>query len=304
MKYKRVFAYIFCYLFFVSSIIVYAQTLDASSDILKQGINAYKAGDWNSASLFLRKVVSYPKYSTDETWYLLIMSEMFGENYKGVIDDSTTFFEKFSSSMLIEYVQYQRGRALHFIGDNDGAVKVLGDFCRKYPYSPLYGSAIFWIGECFFVDYDYETAKSLYEVVVSDYSDEPCVQDAHYRLDTIAQSEREEKLLYLLKMTGEEYLSTREKYERQLLLYKSEDIESLRTQLKNAKERIKELEEAPVVQSTTSAPKADESIRSTSYIDDFSDSEEQIDSSDDEVEALKLKADILQHIIDEKSGGK
>ena len=56
------------------------------------------------------------------------------------------------------------------------------------------------------------------------------------------QRSREEKLLYLLRETGEEYLSAKEAYERQLKLYSSETAEEIRKKLINLQERNKQLE--------------------------------------------------------------
>ena len=58
----------------------------------------------------------------------------------------------------------------------------------------------------------------------------------------IAQREREEKLVYLLKVTGEENLSAREEYERQLRLFQSQDKMGVRKALSDAENRIAELE--------------------------------------------------------------
>ena len=62
-------------------------------------------------------------------------------------------------------------------------------------------------------------------------------------MESIAQRSREEKLLYLLKQTGEEYLAAKEDYEKQLRLYNSEAINSTREKLVDSQQKNKELEE-------------------------------------------------------------
>ena len=55
-------------------------------------------------------------------------------------------------------------------------------------------------------------------------------------------SRQKEKLLYLLKQTGEEYLSAKEEYERQLRLYNSEAVDSTRQKLAAAQSKNESLE--------------------------------------------------------------
>ena len=44
-----------------------------NSNLLVQGLEEYKSGDWTSATFLLRKAVTVPANSTAETWYMLIM---------------------------------------------------------------------------------------------------------------------------------------------------------------------------------------------------------------------------------------
>ena len=79
--------------------------------------------------------------------------------------------------------------------------------------------------------------------------------EAAFRLELLEQRAREEKLLYLLRMTGEENLAAREDYERQIKQYQSEEsinfkmkvtelsllVESLQEELNTANNRIEKL---------------------------------------------------------------
>lgn len=211
---------------------------------LVQGFEAYRNGDWGSATLFLRKAVSEPGMASEEAWYMLIMSQMYNEDYASVVTDGDRFIDRYPESSLVPYVTYQKGRALHFLGQNDSAVLSLSDFCHQYPGHEMYSSALYWLAECFFDDFSFDTARSLYERIVSDYPNSSKATEAQVRLDVIAQREREQKLLYLLKMTGEEYLSSRENYEKQLREYQTEDMVGLRRELNDANSRIRDLEKA------------------------------------------------------------
>jgi tetratricopeptide (TPR) repeat protein len=106
----------------------------------------------------------------------------------------------------------------------------------------MYAAALFWIAESFYASYNYVESKSLYERILNEFPDDPKASAAQYRIETINQRSREEKLLYLLRETGEEYLSAKEAYERQLKLYSSETAEEIRKKLINLQERNKQLE--------------------------------------------------------------
>ncbi|MBE6354577.1 tetratricopeptide repeat protein [Treponema sp.] len=280
---KKTFRFIIAsVLIFTCTAAAFSQELDARGRSYVQGLESYRNGDWTGASLFLRQAVASPVYSTADSWYILILSEMYAENYTGVVNDADYFLSTFEDSGLCPYVSYQKGRALHYLGQNDDAVIVLSDYCHQNPGDAMYPSALFWLGECFYDDYNFETARALYEKVVADFPENEKSPDAQFKLDLIAQREREQKLLYLLKMTGEEYLSSREEYEKQLREYQTEDLVSLRRQLNAANQRIKELEAGAA---KAQVPSASNGV------------------SDEEMAALKAKARQIQALLDEKNGG-
>ena len=251
------------------------------SNLLVQGLEEYKSGDWTSATFLLRKAVTVPANSTAETWYMLIMSQMYSEDYSSALIDCDSFLNEFSESHLASYVTYQKGRALPYLNQNDDAVLVLSDFCHQNPDNEMYPSALYWIAECFYDDYNFDTSRTLYEKIVTSFPYDAKAKNAEYKLNTISQREREQKLLYLLKMTSEEYLSSRESYEKQLKQYKTEDSLDLRRQLKAANERIAELESA-ASETIAAAKKATNSTP----------------AEDPAVVALKSKAAELQKLLD------
>jgi TolA-binding protein len=186
-----------------------------------QGCSAFKSGDWNSAMILLRKAVAYPANNTADSWYMLIISQMYAGEYKSASADCDTFARSFPGSIYAGYIQYQKGRALFYLGEYEKSVLLLSDFCHQYPSHEMYASALFWIAESFYAGYNYDEARALYERIVSEYPGDAKSSAAQYRIETIAQRTREEKLLYLLKKTGEEYLSAKEDYEKQLKMYDS-----------------------------------------------------------------------------------
>lgn len=239
----------FCvFTFFVLMILtpISAQTLSVPSDemaadFLIQGFDAFQNNDWTSALFFLRKAVSLPDASSAEVWYMLVMSEMFAEEYDAAIKDGEFFCSFYPDSPYRPYVDYQIGRAMHYIGDYDGSIKRLGVFCAKNPHHEMYSSGLFWMAESLFATFYFDLAKPIYQRIVTEYPNSAKYTESQYRIDLISQREREEKLLYLLKVTGEEYLSSKEDYERQLKQYQTEETLGLRKEIKDLNEELHSL---------------------------------------------------------------
>lgn len=229
-------AAVLCACFFLSRP-VYAQYggQSVASAAFLQGTDAFRKGEWMSAVFMLRRAVTYSENNNADTWYMLITAEMYAGEYKAAFQDCESFLRDFPESPYISYIMYHKGRALFCLGEYERSVLQLSDFCHYYPEHEMYASALFWVAESFFASYDYPDAETLYLRVVNEFSDDAKSAAAQYRLETIAQSAREEKLLYLLKETGEEYLAAKEEYERQLLLTGSDGA-------RDAQRRISELQ--------------------------------------------------------------
>ena len=132
-----------------------------------------------------------------------------------------------------------------------------------------------------------------------DFPGEEKAGDCRYRLEMIAQREREEKLIYLLKVTGEENLAAREEYERQIKLYQSQDKLGLRKSLADSQNRIEELEtelENLKRENSELALRLKLGISDGNYARN---EEKKVPKVDSEVEALKRKAEFLQFLLNE-----
>ncbi|MBQ0050504.1 MAG: tetratricopeptide repeat protein [Treponema sp.] len=241
---KKAFGVFISIFLLVSGSIAFSEgTLSASQEAsLRQGYEAFRNEDWASAAIFLKKVVSAPGNASDENYFMLIKSEIYSGEYKQAQEDCEKFIEKFPFSVYLSYVQYQNGRLLHLLGKNEDAILALSDFCHQHYDDELYPLALYWIAEAFYDEYNFPAAKGLYQRVAYDFENCERALDAQYKLDLIDKRSREEKLLYLLKVIGEENLSTREEYERQLRIYQMEDRLGLNRELIDAQARIAELE--------------------------------------------------------------
>ena len=215
---------------------------ESASSAFVEACRSYSRGDWSDAKFQLKKAVSYKENLNPDTYFMLIMAEVYDGDNKTALDDCNFFLENFSDSMYFSRVYYQKGKQLYTLGEYEKSIVVLSDFCHLYDEDELYSYALFYIGESLFAGYKYDEAGSVYERIVTEYPESPKTPAAQYRLETILQRGREEKLLYLLKQTGEEYLSAKEEYERQLRLYNSEAMDSTRQKLTAAQARNESLE--------------------------------------------------------------
>ena len=225
-----------------ASVFMYAAASESASSAFVEACKSYSRGEWADAKFQLKKAVSYKENLNPDTYFMLIMAEVYDGDNKSALDDCNFYLENFSDSMYYSRVYYQKGKLLYSLGEYEKSIVVLSDFCHRYDKDELYSYALFYIGESLFAGYKYDEAGSVYERIVTEFPESPKTPAAQYRLETILQRGREEKLLYLLKQTGEEYLSAKEEYERQLRLYNSEAMDSTRQKLTAAQARNETLE--------------------------------------------------------------
>lgn len=287
-------------------LISFAVTQATTDDYLNKGLQAYKEGDWESAILLLKNAVSLPETSTPEVLYVLVMSEMFNGNYLDVLKDGKTFCNLYPESEYKVYVDYQMGRALHYLGKYVDSISVLQKFCADNQNNELFSSALFWMAESFYASYYFDEAKGLYERVISDFPDSPKYVESLYRLDLIVQREKEEKLLYLLKVTGEEYISSKENYDRQIKQYNTEESIGLRNQLRIANDNLKKSQsELDIIREEKANLEAKYADLEKAYSElqvqieqiNLEKEAERLKSLQD-IEALKRKAQLIQDALD------
>lgn len=207
-----------------------------------EGCKSYSQGDWTSAKFMLKKAVSYPENLNADTYYMLISAEVNAGDDRSALDDCNIYLESFPGSIYYPRICYQKGKVLYNLGEYEKSIIALSDFCHQNEKSDLYSYALFYIGESLFAGYKYQDAAAIYDRLVTEFPDSPKASAAQYRIDSIMQRQREEKLLYLLKQTGEEYLSAKEEYEKQLRQYNSESINNTRQKLVETQTRNEELE--------------------------------------------------------------
>ena len=285
---------LFCMI--AASSVVYAS--ESASAAYLEGCKAFSRGEWNSAVFLLKKAASYQENNNPDTFYMLIAAEIYAEDYKTALGDCDDFMKMFPDSLYTPRIQYMKGKVLYSLGDYEKSILVLSDFCHRNEDDELYPLALFYIAECLFTDYKYEEAEAIYERIVVNYPSCEKVAAAQYRIENIAQRSREEKLLYLLKQTGEEYLAAKEDYEKQLRLYNSEAINTTRERLIDAQQKNKDLEEQIAgLEAQIKALKEEQAIQTQESLEE----EKKTESENSEaIRILKAKAFIIQKILDKQ----
>lgn len=281
---------------------------ESASSAFVEACRSYSRGDWSDAKFQLKKAVSYKENMNPDTYYMLIMAEVYDGDNKTALDDCNFFLETFPDSMYNARVYYQKGKLLYSLGEYEKSIVVLSDYCHLYEEDELYSFALFYIGESLFAGYKYDEAGSVYERIVTEFPESPKTPAAQYRLETILQRGREEKLLYLLKQTGEEYLSAKEEYERQLRLYNSEAMDSTRQKLNAAQARNESLEKQVSELEMEIAALKNSKVESDRIIQELQEAGEKdvpaaepFDEKKYQLQRLKEKALEAQKMLDEKS---
>ena len=290
------------------SLCMYSFASDSAASAFVEACKSYSKGDWSDAKFMLKKAVSYKENLNPDTYYMLIMAEVYDGDNKNALDDCNFFLENFSGSLYYARIYYQKGKLLYSLGEYEKSIVVLSDFCHLYPEDDLYSYALFYIGESLFAGYKYDEAGAVYERIVTEYPESPKTPAAQYRLETILQRGREEKLLYLLKQTGEEYLSAKEEYERQLRLYNSEAVDSTRQKLQAAQARNETLEKQVTELEREIAALKNNQAESDKIIQELKDAGEKdvpapepFDEKKYQLKLLKEKALKAQKMLDEKN---
>ncbi|MDE7290816.1 MAG: tetratricopeptide repeat protein [Treponemataceae bacterium] len=283
---------------FVSAKNFYGENL-ASDTALANAYNAYAAGDYKSASFLFRRALADRRNQSDGALYMLVMAGVQIGDWQGAYADAEYFLSSYPESEYAPLIKYQIGRILFNLGEHDKALMALGDFCHENPESVMYPSALFLIGECFYEGYDFKEARPFYECIVENFPSDEKAKESKYRLDSIDSYDRQEKLLYILQQTGENYLASKESYERTLRRYELENLLGVRE--KNASENSygrdsDEMKNVPALEIVPANSAAEEiEIEETVSVDERS-------SILDALQRLKISAAEAQNLLDRENG--
>lgn len=305
-------------LFFATVTLMFCVASETGAFSFVEGCKAFSKGDWENSVFMLKKAVAYKEYETPDAYYMLITAEVELNDNKTALDDCEFFLKQFPDSIYKSRVTYLKGKILFNLKEYEKAVVVLSDFCHQNEDDDMYSYALFYIAESLYENYQYDEAQVIYERITQDFPESPKAPLSQFRVESILQREREEKLLYLLKQTGEEYLAAKEDYERQLKMYNSDAVFSSReklieTQQHNVElnERVSDLErQIALLQAQLAREQEKQNSASNQNVknsdeDEFSGEDipsmEPYDEKKERVKALKQKAKEVQSLMDKEN---
>lgn len=291
------------FLLIINSLFMPVFSSESGSSAYLEGCVAFSRGEWDSAVFLLKKAVAYPENNTADVNFMLITAEIYAADNKAALNDCSSFIRMFPKSIYIPRILYTQGKLLYSLGDYEKAIITLSDFCHKNEKNELYPSALFYIAESLYASYNFDEAEKIYERIISGYPEcEKCAA-SQFRLESIAQRSREEKLLYLLKQTGEEYLAAKEDYEKQLKMSNSDTAASAkeRERLASSQVRNKELEEQIAdLEKQIAILKSEQSVKDEQLQKLLADEEKRKFVKEESIKQLKKKALVIQGLIDQK----
>jgi Uncharacterized protein conserved in bacteria len=189
-----------------------------AADPLAAGLDAYAHSDWSTAILSFRKATTVSG-SGAEPWYWLVMSELSQESYDTALADMDRFTATFPADARVADITYQKGRVQYIKGRYEDSIATLYSFIKAWPNHQMIPSAYYWVGESLFSVGRFDEAERIFSLVVTKYPDSVKREASVYRLALMKQTDKQEELLKLLKMSHEESLKIIEDYQRREKTY-------------------------------------------------------------------------------------
>ena len=211
-----------------------------SQDLVK-GLESYKIGNWEDTLFFLKRTNEFQNASSDVVYFFIIMAEINMGDFSSVYKDGLLFLKNFPNSAYFAEILYQTLYAGFELGMYEESINGFTKFIEQYPTNEKLDFAIFYTAESLYFMYEFENARAMYNQLIVNYPTSIKYIDSKYRIELLDHREREDKLLYLLRVTGEEALSLKELYERQIKELQGEEAVILRQRvldLENEKEDL------------------------------------------------------------------
>ena len=242
---KKYLAFFLVFILVLSA--VTAEETSAGKNLVKTGLENFKAGNYGDALLNFREVVLNPsneKYF-DAAYYYIARCYMAQKNFSKAQTNLEFFLQNFPDSTFYSEAVYQKGRLMYLQKDYENAILALYSYIKTYPKQLYVANSYFWIAESLYSLGHFEEAKKLYSHIIKNYPSSYKVEAAKYKLSLIDLELHKEELLKLLRLSHEEYLKAidnfriKEKtyeqaiagYQRKLLAATSNDTKQLLEEL-------------------------------------------------------------------------
>jgi TolA-binding protein len=210
--------------------------LFAQSDLLNEGIEAFRKSDFESAMVSFREVLLSDDLDedTEGAAYFWLAKSALGMGRLNEAERNLEYYlRSFPDHDYVVEGRYQRGRILYLEEDFEGAIQAFADFIRAHEESPFVANATYWSAESLFNVGRLDESKQMFEAVLQDFPTSFRVEAARYRIALIELNAREQELLKLLQWSHQEYLQAQDEFNRREQAYQ-EAIASYQRRLQSA----------------------------------------------------------------------
>jgi outer membrane protein assembly factor BamD (BamD/ComL family) len=234
----------------------FAQERDPAREILDEGLEDFRNGNYEQAMVTFRELLSSPNAEgyRGDAYFWIARSALAAGRLDAAAENLEYFLKNYPEHRFVSEARYQKGRLLYLQGDYEQAIQALKAFIDEQTDSRYLPNAYYWIGESLYSLGHFERAAEVFRTVTQEYPESYRAEAADYRLSIIELSRREESLLKLLRWSHQEYLNAIDEFERREKTYEEALAEyrerlrrlasgDFRAEIDRLSERVSELEE-------------------------------------------------------------
>ncbi|GAB4224460.1 MAG: tetratricopeptide repeat protein [Spirochaetales bacterium] len=216
MKTNRKVVLVFLGLIFLAGILKAADSNPRGDVLLKEGITAFRLGDYQVALYRFREILTDPKEKDfhGDAYFWIARTYLALSRLEEAAKHLEYFLSRYPDNPYAMEGMYEKGRLLYLQRQYAECIEQLERFLKTYPDSPYGANAYYWIGEASFSLGRLKEAEKIFHFVVTQFPSSFKVEAARYRLDIIQLKYREEELMKLLQWSHEEHLKALEEFQK------------------------------------------------------------------------------------------
>ncbi len=208
-------------IFTVATTLVFAQETVSRDQLMRDGLEDFKSGMFNSALNSFREVTldTNLKDYHGSAYFWITKCYLAQSNLIQAGENLDFFLENFEGHPFVEEGLYQKGRIEFLKSEFENAIGEFYTFINEYDNSAFIPNSYFWIGESLYNLGHYEEAEEIFYFVVKEFPTSYKMEAANYRLALIDLVKREDVLIDLVKLSHEEYVTSLDEFKRKERTY-------------------------------------------------------------------------------------
>ncbi|HEY9595923.1 MAG TPA: tetratricopeptide repeat protein [Spirochaetia bacterium] len=207
--------------FCLSPFLLAAQSKTGPAADLRDGIDQFRAGQYEKEILLLHNVIMDPSADAQKpaAYLLIAKAYMATGSLVEAARNLEYFIATYPSSADLPEALYQKCRLLFMQEDFEGSLQAAQSFISQFPGSPFVPSAWFWAAESLYGLGRLDDAMAIYNKIVKDFPTSAKVEASQYKISLIQLGRREAELTRLLKWSHEDFLRAVEEYQNRERAY-------------------------------------------------------------------------------------